>query len=124
MASGSRALLWELPSSLFETASLASSSSHGYTAAERRVACCSSHVGSHALFRPREQPAQEAGAEREASGEAGKLDAWRESGFATLDEWREHTRTDLYRLNRRRRASGRPALTGARASFALSSSAL
>lgn len=44
---------------------------------------------------------------------AGRTDAWKERGFATLDEWRAHTQTDLYRVNAKRRVAGQPLLTGA-----------
>ena len=62
------------------------------------------------LTRPRSaQPPPARGGEEARA--AGRTDAWRERGFTSLEEWRAHTCSDLYRLNARRKSSGRAALT-------------
>ena len=41
----------------------------------------------------------------------GRIDAWREQGFASAREQREHHRSDLFRYNQRRKRAGRAPVT-------------
>ena len=43
----------------------------------------------------------------------GRIDAWREQGFASAREQREHHRSDLFRYNQRRKRAGRAPVTEA-----------
>ena len=115
--------LWELPATQFEGISVAALHGSGYRAvavsAEAEAAQpegCGAPLTSHARV-PNAALARRSADAGSGAGEAdggavGRTDAWREKGFASVDEWRAHTRSDLYRLNLHRRASGRAPLTG------------
>jgi hypothetical protein len=60
-------------------------------------------------------PAPAGGEEDDTVGElrvrVGRIDAWREQGFASAREQREHHRSDLFRYNQRRKRAGRAPVT-------------
>ena len=112
--------LWELPAAQLEGASVAALHGGGYRAVPggtEAEAAQPDGCGAPRLSRARAlTPARarrSAGAGEADGGAVGRTDAWREKGFASVDDWRAYTRSDLYRLNLHRRASGRTPLTGA-----------
>ena len=60
-------------------------------------------------------PAPTGGEDDDTVGElrvrVGRIDAWREQGFASAREQREHHRSDLFRYNQRRKRAGRAPVT-------------
>ena len=118
----SRALLWSLPLTFFDKAAVAATHGSGFAVRTRyaprtrgalRAAVSDSHSPSHSGDLADTQPGGSARGDAGDESAAGRTDAWKESGFATLEEWRAYTKTDLFRFNAKRRAAGRAALTGA-----------
>lgn len=115
--------LWELPATQLEGVSVAALHGSGYRAVAASAEAeavqpdgCGAPRLSHGRTLTTTLARRSAGAGSGAGdadgGAVGRTDAWREKGFASVDEWRAHTRSDLYRLNLHRRAGGRAPLTG------------
>jgi len=111
--------LWELPATQLEGLSVAALHGGGYRAVAVSAEAdttqpegCGASRLSHARGLTAAHAFRSTGAGDADGGAVGRTDAWRDKGFASVDEWRAHTRSDLYRLNLHRRASGRAPLTG------------